>query len=265
MFRFGPFEVNEASGELRKHGTRIKLHAQPFQVLLMLLEKPAELVTREEMRQRLWGSGTFVDFDHGLNTAINKLREALGDSAAQPRHIETVPGKGYRFIAPVMSSAPPAPPKAVAEAVAGKLLTTPADLPRAPRSLVRSLLALIEGMYLAFYIGALANLAEIHDIFVDAQLASPRPLMAVLIITSAVLIPVRLFLGTAIAFDTPHLQPKFKRLFPFLLPLDLAWALSPLLLIHHIPGGLALAICATLVYVPFAQRSLILMLHATES
>src|SRR5664279_2026036 len=101
VFRFGAFELNEATGELRKQGIRIKLHSQPFQVLVMLLERPSELVTREEMRQRLWGDDTIVDFDHGLNTAVNKLREALGDAASQPRHVETVPGKGYRFIAPV--------------------------------------------------------------------------------------------------------------------------------------------------------------------
>src|ERR1039457_3021044 len=106
VFRFGAFELNEAIGELRKQGVRIKLHSQPFQVLVMLLEKPSELVTREEMRQRLWSQDTFVDFDHGLNTAVNKLREALGDSASNPRHIETISGRGYRFIAPVTLVAP---------------------------------------------------------------------------------------------------------------------------------------------------------------
>ncbi len=106
VFRFGPFELDEATGELRKFGIRIKLHAQPVQVLVMLLERPGELVTREQMRQRLWGDDTIVDFDHGLNTAINKLREALSDSAAQPRHVETIPGRGYRFIAPVTLAAP---------------------------------------------------------------------------------------------------------------------------------------------------------------
>src|SRR5215472_8316807 len=99
IFRFGAFEADETTGELRKHGVRIKLHSQPFQLLVMLLERPSELVTREEMRQRLWGDDTFVDFDHGLNSAVNKLREALNDSAARPRYIETVSGKGYRFIA----------------------------------------------------------------------------------------------------------------------------------------------------------------------
>src|SRR5476651_1140188 len=97
VFPFGVFEANEDGGELRKHGLRIKLHSQPFQVLIMLLERPSALVTREEMRQRLWGDGTFVDFDHGLNSAVNKLREALQDSGPQPRYVETAPGKGYQI------------------------------------------------------------------------------------------------------------------------------------------------------------------------
>src|SRR5215471_13362994 len=118
IFRFGVFEVDETTGELRKHGVRIKLHSQPFQLLVMLLERPSELVTREEMRQRLWGDDTFVDFDHGLNSAVNKLREALGDSASQPRHIETIAGKGHRYIGPVtvgesIARATPASPATV--------------------------------------------------------------------------------------------------------------------------------------------------------
>src|SRR5450432_535120 len=115
VFRFGPFELDEATGELRKFGIRIKLHAQPVQVLVMLLERPGELVTRDEMRQRFWGEDTIVDFDHGLNTAVNKLRDALGDAAAQPRHVETIPGRGYRFIAVETVAAPTA--KAVEEPV----------------------------------------------------------------------------------------------------------------------------------------------------
>src|SRR5664280_1962704 len=130
VFRFGAFEVNEATGELRKQGIRIKLHSQPFQILVMLLERPSELVTREEMRQRLWGEDTFVDFDHGLNTAVNKLREALGDLASQPRHVETVSGTGYRFIAPVTLAAPAS--KASVEPVAVvRAAVAPVDAHRA--------------------------------------------------------------------------------------------------------------------------------------
>src|ERR1700722_11954135 len=101
--RFGVFELDLRTGELRKRGLRIRLQEQPVQVLAMLLEKPRELVTREELRQRLWAADTFVDFDHGLNKAINKIRDALGDSAASPRFIETVTRRGYRFIADVAS------------------------------------------------------------------------------------------------------------------------------------------------------------------
>src|SRR5213080_3228334 len=99
--RFGTFEVDVRSGELRKKGVRLKLQEQPFQVLKALLERPGEVVTREELRSQNWPADTFVDFDNSLNTAINKLREALGDSADNPRFIETLPRRGYRFIAPV--------------------------------------------------------------------------------------------------------------------------------------------------------------------
>jgi Tol biopolymer transport system component/DNA-binding winged helix-turn-helix (wHTH) protein len=95
---FGPFEVNFVTGELRKGATRIRLPAQPLAILLVLLKTPGELVTREQLRDEIWGDGTFVDFDHGLNAAVNKLRRALGDSADAPRYIETLPGRGYRFI-----------------------------------------------------------------------------------------------------------------------------------------------------------------------
>src|SRR5208282_5233897 len=108
IVRFGIFEADLTTRELCKGGIRIKLHGQPFEVLAMLLERPGEAVPREVLRERLWPTDTFVDFDHGVNTAINRLREALGDSADNPRFIETLPRRGYRFIAPVESSAPPA-------------------------------------------------------------------------------------------------------------------------------------------------------------
>ena len=101
ILRFGVFEVDLRSGELRKQGVRIKLQDQPFQVLRLLLQHPGELVTREELRSQIWSADTFVDFDNSLNAAINKLREALGDSADSPRFIETLPRRGYRFIASV--------------------------------------------------------------------------------------------------------------------------------------------------------------------
>jgi DNA-binding winged helix-turn-helix (wHTH) protein/tetratricopeptide (TPR) repeat protein len=101
VIRFGVFDVDRQSGELRKQGVRVRLRDQAFQVLLLLLERPGEVVTRGELQSRLWLANTFVDFDRGLNKAVNRLREALGDSAESPRFIETLPKRGYRFIAPV--------------------------------------------------------------------------------------------------------------------------------------------------------------------
>ena len=101
--RFGVYEVDLVSEELRKNGLKIRLSGQPFQVLAILLERLGEVVTREELQKGLWPDGTFVDFDHSLNTAVNKIREALGDSAENPRFVETLARRGYRFIAPVES------------------------------------------------------------------------------------------------------------------------------------------------------------------
>lgn len=102
ILRFGLYEVDLRAGELRKSGIKVRLQEQPFQVLALLLQQPGELVTREEIQQQIWGGDTFVDFDHGLNKAISKLREALCDSSSEPRYIETVARRGYRFLAPVM-------------------------------------------------------------------------------------------------------------------------------------------------------------------
>jgi TolB-like protein/DNA-binding winged helix-turn-helix (wHTH) protein/Tfp pilus assembly protein PilF len=102
--RFGVFEVELRAGELRKHGLRVRLQEQPFQVLAMLLERAGNVVTREELQKKLWPADTFVDFDHGLNKAVNKIREALGDSAESPRFVETVARRGYRFLAEVKAA-----------------------------------------------------------------------------------------------------------------------------------------------------------------
>jgi len=104
-YRFGPFEVCVDTGELRKNGRRIHLQHKPFQVLVALLEQPGRLVSRESLRQKLWLADTFVDFDNGLNTALSKLREALGDTAEKARYIETLERRGYRFVASVEETA----------------------------------------------------------------------------------------------------------------------------------------------------------------
>src|ERR1700756_2763579 len=103
--RFGSFEIDEIAGELRRDGVKIRLQEQPFQILQILLERPGEVITREDLRKRVWPSDTFVDFDHGINNAIKRLREALGDPAETPCFIETLPRRGYRFIATVTKNA----------------------------------------------------------------------------------------------------------------------------------------------------------------
>src|SRR5215469_4829087 len=109
FLRFDVFAVDVRAGELHRNGAKLKLQEQPFQVLCALLEHPGELLTREELRSRLWPADTFVDFDHGLNAAIRRLREALGDSAETPRFVETVARRGYRFIGNVEIPAPTVP------------------------------------------------------------------------------------------------------------------------------------------------------------
>ncbi len=283
-YRFGAFEAEGATGELRRQGMRIKLNAQPFQVLVMLLERPGELLTREEISRELWPDGTFVDYEHGVNSAVNRIREALGDTAGNPRFIETLARRGYRFVAPVERIAshegpspsmtePPAsrstsavePERAIAAAERAStetrprtgILATPEDLPKASFAVVQTLFILLQCMYLGFYVGALANLAEIEDLF--APLPRAAHAMNVLIVTAAILIPVRAFVLCAVLFHAPGVREKFLKIWPYLLAVDVLWALSPFLLLHHINFGLALACTTLLVYSPFAQRSLVLM------
>lgn len=267
-YRFGVFEADARTGELRRKGVRIKLHSQPLQLLFMLLDRPGELLTREEICRELWPDGTVVDYEHGVNSAVNRIREALGDKAGSPRFIETLARRGYRFVAPVerialqatdstAGSAQELEPAEAGTSLLDRVLSGPEDLPESSHSVVQTLFVLLQLMYLGFYVGALANLAEIRE------LAAPLPhsahVLTVLTVTAAMLIPVRAFLLCAVLFHAPGLRKKFLKLWPYLLPLDILWALSPFLLLHHINYGLALACMALLVYSPFAQRSLILM------
>ena len=279
-YRFGVFEADATEGELRRQGVRIKLNAQPFQVLVMLLQRPGELLTREEISRELWPDGTFVDYEHGVNSAVNRIREALGDTAGNPRFIETLARRGYRFVAPVEqiirnedASRPepePEPPGSREQTLAEKqsepqsepqflsgILSSPEDLPKTSYPVVRTLFVLLQLMYLSFYVGALANLAEIEDLV--SGLSKSTQILTVLIVTAAIMIPVRAFVLSMSLFHAPGARRKFLKIWPLLLLLDQLWALSPFLLLHHISYGLALSCTALLIYSPFAQRSLILM------
>jgi cholera toxin transcriptional activator len=264
-YRFGVFEANAATGELRRQGIRVKLNTQPFQMLMLMLARPGELLTREDITRELWPEGTFVDFEHGVNSAVNRIREALGDKANNPRFVETVARRGYRFVAPVERIAAGAD-VARAESVlaeeqetgfGGSFLASPEDLPRSSYAVVQTLLVLLQLMYVSFYVGALANLAEIDELM--SVLPHAMVVFRVMEASAAVLIPLRVFLLCAAMFHAPGFREKFLKLWPFLLLVDILWSLAPFLLLHHMSVGLAAACTALLVYSPFAQRALVLM------
>jgi len=267
IVRFGVFEVDLVSGELRKNGTRIRLQEQPFQVLTMLLERPGEMVTREDLRTKLWPADTFVDFDHSLNTAVNKLREALGDAAANPRFVQTVARRGYRFIAPVKEDG--ASQLIQAQSRSGELrwqeqpgfhpqLAVP--IPR--RELTRGLFLLIQVMYLIFYIEALHRWQDVHRI-ADSFLPGwgALAILVAVLVTAGIGIPLRCYLISAVGFDHRQLGQKFQRLFPAILAMDQLWAVAPFLLAGKIGFGAAFAATAALLYLPFSERSLVRMAY----
>jgi DNA-binding winged helix-turn-helix (wHTH) protein len=274
VLRFSVFEADLAAGELRKNGVRIRLQEQPFQVLTALLQNAGQVVTRDELRERIWPADTFVDFDHSLNTAVNKIRESLGDSASSPRFLETLARRGYRFIAPVENAGAAAAISAPAHTQENDPATAPAaevalhpelHVPVPRRGLVRALFALIQAMYLIFYVSALAHLRD-ADRVASSFLPGWRALFIVgaVLVTGAVGIPLRLYLLSAVAFDFRKLGATFGRLFPFVLALGQLWAIAPFLLLPQIGVGLAFAATAALLYVPFSERTLVRMAYRLE-
>lgn len=269
LLRFGVFEVDLAAGELRKNGVRLRLQEQPFQVLTALLENTGRVVTREDLRQKIWPADTFVDFDHSLNTAVNKIREVLGDSASSPRFVETLARRGYRFIAPVngvetlTSTFPGVTTSHTAVAPNAETALHPElHVPIPRRGLVRALFALLQVMYLAFYVSGLYHLRGVDRVAGDSlpDWAALLIVIAVLV-TGATGIPLRFYLLSAVAFDFRKLGDTFPRLFPFVLAMDQLWAVAPFLLLPQIGVGLAFAATAALLYVPFSERTLVRMAY----
>ena len=280
IVRFGVFELDLEAGELRRNGIKLRLQEQPFQVLAILLERAGKIVAREELHQKLWKDDTFVDFDHSLNTAVNKLREVLGDSASRPQYVETLARRGYRFIAPIRKEIPGGSDWAQAQATIsnslegsqatakrqsvsavsseGTALHPELEVPIPRRGLTRGLFAAVQIMYLAFYISALFRLQELQGIadwFLPAR--SATAIVAVVMVTAGAGIPLRCFLISAAGFDYQRLGEKFRQMFPLLLALDLLWAVAPFLLMQKIGMGAAFAATAALLYVPFGERTLI--------
>lgn len=296
-YRFDEFEADVRAGELRRKGQRLKLQLQPFYVLVALLERPKDVVTREELRQRIWPEDTFVDFDHSLNTAVAKVRDALGDSAASPKYVETIAKRGYRFLGEVATVSEPAPAASTASAqvaqsqggtaepvgvvraasasareIAGQsgaassvtpspFSATHPELPRASRSMTRLLFTLAQIMYVIFYLSALLSWEKLAAAADGAWRGAGATAFVVYLVTALVGLVVRLYLITATAFDYHLLSEKYRRIFPALFVLDMIWALSPLLLKDRMGMGLALGAAAALIYMPFAQRVLMKMMQ----
>jgi cholera toxin transcriptional activator len=285
LYRFDVYEADVRSGELRKNGERLRIQEQPFQVLIALLERPREVVTRDELRQRLWPSDTFVDFDHGLNTTINKLRESLGDSASNPRFIETLPRRGYRFVSEVeniavensLSAADPSeaptgefaiPSTAATEDVGEgeRLKPTPPqhDLPEIHPKRATTLFAALQVMYVVFYVIALWRLDEAGWRMERYLGLSARTVIITVMVSAAVGLALRLYTLSQVAFRYRWLGRNFRRIFPIVLIVDVVWAFAPFFLIHLIGIGLAFAASAALVYSPFAQRVLATLAHPVD-
>jgi cholera toxin transcriptional activator len=280
-YRFGPFEADVNAGELYRGATRLRLQMQPFQVLVALLERPREVVAREDLRLRLWPQDTFVDFDHGLNTAMAKLRDALGDSASHPSYIETIAKRGYRFLGQVEvekvqepAAVPAAGPDVAASsstAATGAVSSVPAgpslaptaetELPRARRGTSRLLFVLAQIMYLIFYFSALYDWKQLDRAASAIWPGAGLVIFVVYLVTALVGVAVRLYLITATAFDYHLLGEKYRILFPALFVLDMIWALAPCLLADRMGWGLALGASAALIYMPFAQRVLMKMIQ----
>ena len=262
--------MNRSAGELRKSGARIRLQEQPFQVLALLLERPGDVVTREELRQKLWPADTFVDFDHSLNTAINKVREALGDSASSPRYVETLARRGYRFLAtvePVQGPVATHSPATVPQSASGRSEDAAAvhpelNVPVPHRGVTRGLFGLIQIMYLVFYLEALFHWSRVEAI---ASIFLPGwgsfVVAVAVLVTALVGIPLRCYLLSAAAFDYGGLGESFQRIFLFILVLDQFWALAPFLLASKMGFGASFAATAALLYVPFSERTLLRMAY----
>jgi DNA-binding winged helix-turn-helix (wHTH) protein len=252
---FGSFEFDPKSGELRKEGRLVRLQVQPARLLTLLIGRPGEVIGRDEIQRTLWPDGRFVEFEHAINTAVKKVREAIEDESDNPKFIETIPKVGYRFIAavnPVGSSPQPAEP--------GPAPAREFVIPY-PRASWFAFL-LIQLGYLLMYLAALYDLPALESALSSAGFVPVGVTMPAMLVLAMCGIAVRIYLVTAIGWRHPAGNANFLRLFPFVLVLDALWSASPVLVANTIGAGIALAGVAGLAYLPFGQRTLIRSIYA---
>ena len=264
--RFESFELDCTTGELFKDGGRLKLQDQPARLLILLVSRAGMLVSRDEIQEALWQEGQFVEFEHAINVAVKKIREALNDDPLKPRILETLPRKGYRFIASV---------EAVGSKVASVAVEASAVLPQPevepvhaimedeetlerefalPAIPARILFLVVQAMYLTVYCLALVDMYDVASVLGAAGvgwLATP------LLVGAAGSIPVRLYLIFTVGLGHPAAGLKYRRMLPYLMPWDWIWAPSPFLAVHTIGPEWALVLSAVLVYPPISQLILV--------
>ncbi len=261
VMRFGNFELDCATAELYKDGRRLKLQDQPARLLVLLASRAGTLVTRADIQETLWADGQFVEFEHAINVAVKKIREALDDDPLKPRFIETVPKKGYRFIgaievepAELVQPPQPAPPAPVA----GEPATDDEEILERefvlPAARARILFIAVQAVYLTIYGLALLHM---HDVAVVlAETGIPWLAMRWRVGASAS-IPVGLYLILTVGLGHPAAGMKYRRMLPYLMPWDWVWAPSPFLASSAIGAEWALVMSILLAYPPISQ--LILM------
>jgi DNA-binding winged helix-turn-helix (wHTH) protein len=279
IIKFDEFELDLGRYELRRQGQPLKLEKIPMELLILLAGREGQLVTREEIIERLWGSNVYVDTRQGINTAIRKIRLALKDDPDDPRVLLTVVGKGYRLVAPIVTfeteieAKTPASSRALAGqsespgvAAAPKVaeagaLTVPAASKRPPADpqpdarpvidprLARALFLMIQAGYLTLYGVVFAHLSQIQAL----RLPSMTP--ALTLIAGLIGAAIHLYLTAAVAFNYPGSGRLFRQVFPALLAIDVLWAGSPLFLFERW-GELTLLFFAALAFLPFSQRTL---------
>ena len=259
-FRFDSFELDLRTGELQNNGVRVRLQDQPTKLLILLAGRAGQLVTRDEIQQALWRDSQFVEFDHAINTAIKKIREALGDDRPDRRLLETLPRKGYRFLADVevvggpSRSAEPHPESRTETEMEAEFAL--------PRKGSRSIFLVIQVGYIAMYSAALIYVGDLEAAFGRLGLDSIAVALPLVVVTAMSGVAVRMYLLSSVGLGHPAAGVKFKRLFPILLVLDGLWAASPLLVAHKISFGLALVGAAGLAYLPFSQRTLMSSIYS---
>ncbi len=257
--RFEGFEFDLSTGELYKDGQSVRLQGQPARLLTLLVSRPGEVVTRLEIQQALWPDGRFVEFEHAINTAVKKVREALGDDPDDPKFVQTIPKVGYRFTASVFTTRETDPPVKPIQQAAGQTTAAPADeqfsIPYP--ALSRFLFLFIQAGYLVMYCVALHYIPDLEGALSAAGFAPVGVTFPTLIVAAMCGIAVRLYLITAVAWRHPAAGRNYIRLFPFVFVLDALWAASPILAAPALGIGIALAGSAGMAYLPFAQRTLI--------